>query len=430
LHANASAPGTQSPPDLEQPEVFDLSFHVQGYEYMDAGADISAYYIDVSGSDQNSGSIDRPFATLQHAHDVAQPGDTIYLRGGVYVITTGIHLTRDGTRNRPIVITAYLDERPVLDGSAMTEGGYWHGWVLDLDSVSWNSISGIEIRGGAEGGLVIRGESHHNVIEALDVHHNGRLSQWEGKGISLYGASAENLLLNNDSHHNRDLQGSNADGFQISTTGSGNVLDGNRAWRNSDDGFDLFNVQNNTSAAPVLIARNWAWENGFGDGGERLGDGNGFKLGGRRPGTSSVSGGHTVLANMAWGNARAGFDENEASRPLMLEDNRAYANGRFNFAFWNNATAFAGNLAFGPGEVVAQGADRSNSWRAAEPLSSASFVSLDDRSARAPRLPDGSLPPSPFLTLNRPAPRPSFDVAAALALVGPGLGEVDLVAYG
>lgn len=395
---------------------------------MDGGGDVVSYYIAITGSDRNIGSIEEPFATLQHAHDIARPGDTIYLRGGTYTIATGIHLTRDGMADRPIVITAYPNEAPVLDGYAMTIGGYWRGWILDLDSVSWNQISGIEIRGGAEGGVVIRGESHHNVIEALDVHHNGRLSEWEGKGISLYGSSADNLLLNNDSHHNRDLQGSNADGFQISTTGRGNVLEGNRAWRNSDDGFDFFNVQNNTRAAPIVIEANWAWENGLGEHGERLGDGNGFKLGGRRPGTSSLSGGHMVVANMAWGNIRAGFDENDASRPSVLEGNRAYANGEYNFAFWNEGSSFIGNVAFGPGEVVARGADRSNSWRAEEPLTSASFVSLDDGSSRGSRSADGSLPASAFLALNRPVPRPAVNLEEALALAGQGLGEITLVA--
>ena len=51
----------------------------------------------------------------------------------------------------------------------------------------------------------------------------------------------------------KDFNTGNADGFQISTTGAGNVLRGNRAWGNSDDGIDLFNVHDGTHAAPVLL---------------------------------------------------------------------------------------------------------------------------------------------------------------------------------
>ena len=202
---------------------------------------MAIYYVSPTGSNNNSGQLESPFASLQYAHDIAKPGDTIYMRGGVYKLTSGVQLTKDGTSSNPITVTNSKNEVPILDGSSM-KGGY----VVDMSSVSWNHIKGLEIKNGPEGGLMIEGSSHYNKIEQLDVHHNGWNSQWEGKGIVLYGASSNNLLLNNDSHHNQDLNRDNADGFQIATTGAGNVLRGNRAWANSDDGFDLFNIMNNT----------------------------------------------------------------------------------------------------------------------------------------------------------------------------------------
>jgi len=59
---------------------------------------------------------------------------------------------------------------------------------------------------------------------------------------------SNNLLLNNDSHQNRDLRGDMLTAFQVSTTGSGSLSRGNRAWNNSDDGYDFFNA----SVAPIL----------------------------------------------------------------------------------------------------------------------------------------------------------------------------------
>src|SRR5688572_17865165 len=61
------------------------------------------YYVAPNGSDANPGSTDRPFATLQRGHDAASAGDTVWIRGGTYSITTpensgaGIALTKSGS---------------------------------------------------------------------------------------------------------------------------------------------------------------------------------------------------------------------------------------------------------------------------------------------------------------------------------------------
>ena len=45
------------------------------------------FYVAPGGNDSNPGTIDRPLASLQRAIDVAEPGDLVYVRGGVYNIT-------------------------------------------------------------------------------------------------------------------------------------------------------------------------------------------------------------------------------------------------------------------------------------------------------------------------------------------------------
>lgn len=357
---------------------------------------MTVYYVSTTGSDSDAGTKEEPFASLQYAHDQAQPGDTIYLRGGVYYLTEGIQLTSDGTSEAPITVSSYPGETAVLDGSKMTSTEYYGsdgagGWVIDGSSVSYNHISGLEIRNGPMGGVVLRDESHNNVIEGLDVHDNGRLTDSEGKGISLYGASSNNLLLNNDSHDNQDLAGDNADGFQVSTSGTGNVLRGNRAWGNSDDGFDFFNVEDGTRNASVLIEGNWAFDNGYDANGEASGDGNGFKLGGSRADSGSSSGGHTVTNNVAWGNAAIGFDENGGTG-TTLKGNTAFDNGTYNYGFFTGESSLYDNSSFGEGKVSAAGTESGNSWDAGAASATNDFASLDGILGRADRGSDGSLP--------------------------------------
>lgn len=360
---------------------------------------MTVYYVSPTGSDTQAGTVGQPFGSLQHAHDIAQPGDEIQLRGGTYRLTRGVQLTRDGTSTQPITIRNYPGEVPVLDGSGVSATGA-AGYVLDLSGVAYNRISGLQITNGAEGGVMIRNNSHDNVIQGLDVSRNGRLSEWEGKGFSLFDTSYNNQLLNNDSHDNRDLHGDNADGFQISTTGTGNVLRGNRAYNNSDDGFDLFNVQNGTASAPVTLDGNWAWGNGTINGQRTGGDGNGFKLGGQRPGTGTSSGGHIVTNNVSWDNVASGFDENQATAPSTLRNNTAYDNGTYNFGFYSQANTLDNNLSLGTGQVASSGTNHNNSWNLASPPGTSAVQSLNASVAQGPRAADGSLPASGFLVLN------------------------------
>ncbi|WP_191970207.1 right-handed parallel beta-helix repeat-containing protein [Methylobacterium planeticum] len=351
---------------------------------------MTIYYVSTTGTDGASGAINDPFATLQAAHDQAKAGDTIYMRGGTYQLKSGIHLTNDGTADKPITIENYQQEKVVISAASVS------GQAVTLDSASYNHIKGLEIADGGTGGILLSGSSNSNVLEDLDVHGSGWASEWEGKGFSVFGSSANNLLLNNDSHDNHDLRGDNADGFQIATTGAGNVLQGNRAWGNSDDGFDLFNVQDGTKAGAVTIDGNLAWHNGYSASGEHTGNGSGFKLGGTRPGAGGDSGGHTVSNNVAWDNAGTGFDENSASQPLKLTSNTAYDNGT-NYYFEHGGNVLSDNLSAGSGNVSVTGTEDHNSWNVAQSVGASAFVSVDASAMTGDRGPDGALPASDFL---------------------------------
>lgn len=68
-----------------------------------AVAQAAEYYVSPTGSDANGGTMLEPFATLQKAADLAEPGDTVWLRGGTYRVVepattgAGIRITKSGT---------------------------------------------------------------------------------------------------------------------------------------------------------------------------------------------------------------------------------------------------------------------------------------------------------------------------------------------
>ena len=73
------------------------------------------YYVHPEGSNDNSGvSVSSPFRTIQHALQLAGPGDTIHLRPGHYY--QDVYTVRDGAPGKPITIVG--TSNAVVHGSA------------------------------------------------------------------------------------------------------------------------------------------------------------------------------------------------------------------------------------------------------------------------------------------------------------------------
>ena len=66
------------------------------------------------GDDANDGSQANPWKTLSHSFRQLKPGDTLYLRGGIYYEKAA--LTRSGTPEAPITISSHPGELAVIDG--------------------------------------------------------------------------------------------------------------------------------------------------------------------------------------------------------------------------------------------------------------------------------------------------------------------------
>lgn len=93
-------------------------------------AEKTILYVAKDGNDNNPGTIDSPFATIEKARDtirslkksgeLAPGGAIVYIRGGEYVITKGIKFNAEdsGTEDAPIVYRNYPDEVVDFVGAA------------------------------------------------------------------------------------------------------------------------------------------------------------------------------------------------------------------------------------------------------------------------------------------------------------------------
>jgi hypothetical protein len=113
-----------------------------------APASSVTWYVATTGSDTAAGDISHPFKTIQHAVDVAQAGDTIYIHAGTY--NERITIKRSGTAGNPIILTGVTGEaQPIIDGTGYN---HWQGLIY-LNSQKYITFNNLKIQNSATHGI-------------------------------------------------------------------------------------------------------------------------------------------------------------------------------------------------------------------------------------------------------------------------------------
>lgn len=147
----------------------------------------ATYHVAPGGSDASPGTLEAPFATVQHAADLALPGDTVLLRAGTYrqVVT----LTRSGTAGAEIVLAAFPGERPVLDGSGLlaTE---WLAGIVHVYQAAYVKVRGLTATHAGPGiqaaGILVE-ESRHVTVEGnlTDDTVSSGIGVWSSEDVTV-----------------------------------------------------------------------------------------------------------------------------------------------------------------------------------------------------------------------------------------------------
>jgi len=137
------------------------------------------YHVSPKGSDKSGdGSISRPWWSIQQAISVAQAGDAVYLREGIYRET--IQLTRDGSVGQPIVVSAYPDETVSISGLDLLPGDL--AWA-QADNGIWNTISGCKWEATGHAGDIVT--VYNNTVFVSNDNHPLLLSETQPEGDLL-----------------------------------------------------------------------------------------------------------------------------------------------------------------------------------------------------------------------------------------------------
>src|SRR5690606_19686272 len=83
-------------------------------------SDAATYYVATTGSDSNPGTETSPFRTLNKGVTVLKPGDTLYLRGGVYAESLRNKIAGGTSWSAPVKVAAFPGEHVTLKPSSGT----------------------------------------------------------------------------------------------------------------------------------------------------------------------------------------------------------------------------------------------------------------------------------------------------------------------
>ena len=199
------------------------------------------YYVSTTGDDAQLGtSEDRPWRTLRHASSRVGPGDTVYVKAGLYR-DDGIAPAVSGTGGAPIVFEGYqtvpgdmprlgweypsrtdLDETvmPLIDGGDRTSA-----LAIDLISRSYVTVQNFQVRG-AEVGMYAY-DSHFLLVDNVIAEYLGDPdADYDGFGLILSTGTTDSVLSNCVVY--------NAGAEAIAVVGDDNVIEDCRVYADDD----------------------------------------------------------------------------------------------------------------------------------------------------------------------------------------------------
>ena len=230
-----------------------------------ANAEEKIIYVSVDGKSSNEGTKESP-KSLNNALVNATAGTTILIKEGVYEYSTRFMLYSSGTNKAPIIVKPEVEGSNVtIDFSEMTFNSSNRGVFIQGDFWQWYDIN---ITGAGDNGMYISGSN--NIIDGCQFYRNRDSGLQLGRAASsdtdINTWPSNNLIKNCTSFDNYDDEtlGENADGFAAKlTVGQANVFDGCIAYRNSDDGWDLYGKEDSGNIGTVILYNCVSFENGF-----------------------------------------------------------------------------------------------------------------------------------------------------------------------
>jgi parallel beta-helix repeat protein len=217
-------------------------------------APAATFYVSTQGNDGQPGTLQQPWATLQHAVDTIAPGDTIMVEAGTYA---GCRIGNSGGDKAPKVLRSAAGAQVLVNRPGPQNR---HNSIIEVENFSLTMtdwiISGFEVANSPKYGIDVR------VTERITVQnnhvHNSALT-------GIFTAFSNHVLIqNNQTDHNGEH------GIYQSNSSVYPTIRGNRSHDNASAGIhmngDISQQPGNGLIQFATVEDNVIWENGLSGG--------------------------------------------------------------------------------------------------------------------------------------------------------------------
>lgn len=154
---------------------------------------MTKWFVSPTGKDNNPGSMEQPFKTINKCANMAEPGDTCLIREGVY--NEWVQPKKSGNENAPITFEAYNGEQVILSGAQTIEGE----WQEHENGIYKIKLDKNQIRdlGVGQNQLFVDGEMMiearwSNIDNAVDLSRDNHIISSDGSFLEDPAPSSKN----------------------------------------------------------------------------------------------------------------------------------------------------------------------------------------------------------------------------------------------
>jgi hypothetical protein len=135
------------------------------------------YYVSTNGNDNNSGSKQSPFRTIQKSANVVEEGDTVFVLGGTY--NEIVRFTKSGKETKPIVFIGEAN-KTIIDANNINDK---YNGIFQIEGISWIEIHNFFLKNSSDQGFYIDQSSD------ITLKNNKTLNTYSS-GIGCWGCKS------------------------------------------------------------------------------------------------------------------------------------------------------------------------------------------------------------------------------------------------
>jgi len=122
----------------------------------------TSFYVSLTGSDSNNGTLAYPFLTIQKALTIAKNGDTVFIKAGTYTPASGLIIQNKNISTAWLTIRNYNNDKVIINGTNGPKGQYDSSMITIINS-KYIRITGLTIDHSNLGAIVSKGRPNQYI---------------------------------------------------------------------------------------------------------------------------------------------------------------------------------------------------------------------------------------------------------------------------